>query len=183
MKYINNIFFVEKVSSNKLAKKFDTPIYCYSFEKLKKNINNFKSNFNKLNPLICFSIKSNFNLNIRVYGKKLPDEVYINYNNKDHRMIHEGDNYFSHNFKSVEDDITFNLFSEKVRSLIALSTFLPIIDLNIGLSFLTLDLTFLLIDLTIFSLFSFLFFFLLIAYFFSPDFEPSSALAFLSAGV
>ena len=64
MKYINNNFFVEKVSSNKLAKKFDTPIYCYSFEKLKKNINNFKSNFNKLNPLICFSIKSNSNLNI-----------------------------------------------------------------------------------------------------------------------
>ena len=71
MKYINNNFFVEKVSSNKLAKKFDTPIYCYSFEKLKKNINNFKSNFNKLNPLICFSIKSNSNLNIIKEIKKL----------------------------------------------------------------------------------------------------------------
>ena len=71
MKYINNNFFVEKVSSKKLAKKFDTPIYCYSFEKLKKNINNFKSNFNKLNPLICFSIKSNSNLNIIKEIKKL----------------------------------------------------------------------------------------------------------------
>ena len=42
MKYINNNFFVEKVSSIKLAKKFDTPLYCYSYEKLKKNINNFE---------------------------------------------------------------------------------------------------------------------------------------------
>ena len=64
MKYINNNFFVEKVSSERLAKKFDTPLYCYSYEKLKKNINNFILNFSKLSPLICFAIKSNSNLNI-----------------------------------------------------------------------------------------------------------------------
>ena len=64
MKYINNNFFVEKVSSKKLAKNFGTPLYCYSYEKLKKNVINFKLNFSKLNPLICFSIKSNANLNI-----------------------------------------------------------------------------------------------------------------------
>ena len=39
MKYINNNFFVEKVSSKKLAKNFGTPLYCYSYEKLKKNAN------------------------------------------------------------------------------------------------------------------------------------------------
>jgi len=71
MKYINNNFFVEKVSSKKLAKKFDTPLYCYSYEKLKKNINNFKLNFSKLNPLICFAIKSNSNLKIIKEVKKL----------------------------------------------------------------------------------------------------------------
>ena len=71
MKYINNNFFIEKVNSKKLAKKFATPIYCYSYEKLKKNINNFKSNFSKINPLICFSIKSNSNLNIIKEIKKL----------------------------------------------------------------------------------------------------------------
>ena len=38
MKYISNNFFVEKVSSKKLAKKFDTPLYCYSYEKLKKKL-------------------------------------------------------------------------------------------------------------------------------------------------
>ena len=64
MKYINSNFFIEKVNSEKLAKKFDTPLYCYSCNKLIKNINNFKLYFNKLNPLICFAIKSNSNLNI-----------------------------------------------------------------------------------------------------------------------
>ena len=38
------------------------------------------------------------------------------------------------------------LLSEKVKSLIAISTFFPTIDFNIGLSFLVLDLIFLLID-------------------------------------
>ena len=71
MKYINNNFFVEKVSSKRLAKLFDTPLYCYSYEILKKNINNFKLNFSKLNPLICFAIKSNSNLSIIKEIKKL----------------------------------------------------------------------------------------------------------------
>ena len=71
MKYINNNFFVEKVSSNRLAKNFGTPLYCYSYEKLKKNIINFKLNFIKLNPLICFAIKSNSNLAIIKEIKKL----------------------------------------------------------------------------------------------------------------
>ena len=64
MKYINNNFFIEKVNSKRLAKKFGTPLYCYSYEKLKKNINNFILNFSKLSPLICFAIKSNSNVNI-----------------------------------------------------------------------------------------------------------------------
>ena len=71
MKYINNNFFVEKVSSKKLANRFGTPLYCYSYAKLKKNINNFKLNFSKLNPLICFAIKSNSNLKIIKEVKKL----------------------------------------------------------------------------------------------------------------
>ena len=71
MKYINNNFFIEKINSNRLAKKFATPLYCYSYEKLKKNVINFKLNFSKLNPLICFSIKSNANLNIIKEIKRL----------------------------------------------------------------------------------------------------------------
>ena len=45
-----------------LAKKFGTPIYCYSYKKIKENILNFKKNFNSFKPLICFSVKSNSNL-------------------------------------------------------------------------------------------------------------------------
>tara|TARA_B100000579_G_scaffold397857_1_gene377722 strand:+ start:135 stop:1349 length:1215 start_codon:yes stop_codon:yes gene_type:complete len=71
MKYIKNNFFVENVNLQKLTKKFDTPLYCYSYQKLKENIINFKFHFGKLNPLICFAIKSNSNLSIIKEIKKL----------------------------------------------------------------------------------------------------------------
>ena len=71
MKYINNSFLVEKVNLQKLAKKFDTPIYCYSYKKLKQNIINFKSNFQTISPLICFALKANSNLTIIKEIKKL----------------------------------------------------------------------------------------------------------------
>ncbi len=64
MKYTKKKILIEKVSAIKLAKKYSTPLYCYSFEKLKNNINNFKNNFKSFNPLICFSVKSNSNINI-----------------------------------------------------------------------------------------------------------------------
>ena len=47
-----------------LAKKFNTPIYCYSFKSLKENILNFKKQFQRFDPLICFAVKSNTNINI-----------------------------------------------------------------------------------------------------------------------
>jgi len=45
MKYIRSNFHVEDVNLQKLAKKFDTPLYCYSYEKLKKNIKTETFNF------------------------------------------------------------------------------------------------------------------------------------------
>jgi len=47
-----------------LAKKFKTPVYCYSFKRLRQNILNFKKNFKKINPLICFAVKANTNIKI-----------------------------------------------------------------------------------------------------------------------
>ena len=64
MKYINNSFSIDNVNLEKLAKKFGTPLYCYSYSKIKKNIYNFKSNFKSFNPLICFALKANSNLKI-----------------------------------------------------------------------------------------------------------------------
>ncbi len=61
MKYISKELFIENFRVKNLAKKFITPIYCYSFDKLKQNIQNFKNNFKSINPLICFSVKSNSN--------------------------------------------------------------------------------------------------------------------------
>ena len=64
MKYINKKLTIENVSVEKIAKKFGTPTYCYSYKQLKENIQNFKKNFKVLSPLICFAIKSNTNINL-----------------------------------------------------------------------------------------------------------------------
>ena len=64
MKYQSNNFFIERVKAQNLAKRFGTPIYCYSYEKLKKNIINFRNNFKSFSPLICFSVKANSNVNL-----------------------------------------------------------------------------------------------------------------------
>ncbi|MDA7582949.1 diaminopimelate decarboxylase [Candidatus Pelagibacter sp.] len=64
MKYINKNLSIEKVKILDIAKKFGTPIYCYSQKKLKENISNFKKSFKSFSPLICFAIKSNTNINL-----------------------------------------------------------------------------------------------------------------------
>ena len=64
MKYINKSLSIEKIKVQDIAKKFGTPIYCYSYKKLKENISNFKKNFKSFSPLICFAIKSNTNVNL-----------------------------------------------------------------------------------------------------------------------
>ena len=71
MKYINKSFSIEKVKAQNLAKKFNTPIYCYSYKQLKVNINNFKKNFKYFSPLVCFAIKANTNVNLITEIKKL----------------------------------------------------------------------------------------------------------------
>ena len=64
MNYKKKLFHVENISTEKLSKKFKTPLYCYSYLRLKNNVTNFKNHFKKINPLICFSVKSNSNLKI-----------------------------------------------------------------------------------------------------------------------
>ena len=64
MKYINKKLLIEKVAIDNIAKKYNTPSYCYSFKQLKDNISNFKKNFRSFSPLICFSTKSNTNITL-----------------------------------------------------------------------------------------------------------------------
>jgi len=55
---------IDGINIDFLARKFNTPIYCYSLKKIKENILNFTNNFNKINPLICFAVKANTNVKI-----------------------------------------------------------------------------------------------------------------------
>ncbi len=70
MIYKKDELFIDGFKVDFLEKKFTTPFYCYSFKKLKENIIKFKKNFKKINPLICFAVKSNTNINILKEIKK-----------------------------------------------------------------------------------------------------------------
>ena len=70
MKYINNKLTIDGISLNSLVKRYGTPLYCYSHNELRTNIVNFKNNFKGVNPLICFSVKSNSNKKILSEIKK-----------------------------------------------------------------------------------------------------------------
>ena len=70
MKYIDKKLTIENTKIQNIAYKFGTPVYCYSFSQLKQNIINFKRSFQSFSPIICFSIKSNSNVNLlREIGK------------------------------------------------------------------------------------------------------------------
>ncbi len=62
---------IDNLSSLALTKKYKTPFYCYSLSQLKSNFYNFKNVFHKINPHICFSVKSNSNLTLLKELKKM----------------------------------------------------------------------------------------------------------------
>ena len=64
MNFKKNKLYIENIEAIKIVKKFGTPSYCYSLNRLKNNILNFKNNFKSIKPLICFAVKSNSNLQI-----------------------------------------------------------------------------------------------------------------------
>ena len=74
MNYIRlrkNNLCVENLSALNLAKKYKTPFYCYSLNQLRNNYQILKNTFRNVNPLICFSIKSNSNLALLKELKKI----------------------------------------------------------------------------------------------------------------
>ena len=66
-----NDLCVENISAIKLAKIYKTPFYCYSLRQLQDNYQAFKDAFKNINPLICFSVKSNSNLKLLNELKKM----------------------------------------------------------------------------------------------------------------
>ena len=65
-----NNLCIEKLSALKLAKKYETPFYCYSLSQLKNNFYSFSKAFRATKPLVCFSIKSNANITLLKELKK-----------------------------------------------------------------------------------------------------------------
>ena len=70
MIYKNNKLTINHFNISNITKKYKTPIYCYSLDKIKENINNLKSSFKKANPLICYAVKANSSLGILKEIKK-----------------------------------------------------------------------------------------------------------------
>ena len=64
IKYRSNNLFVDNISVKKLTSKYKSPFYLYSYRNIIENYNLFYKNFNKVNPLICFSVKANSNIQI-----------------------------------------------------------------------------------------------------------------------
>jgi len=74
MNYIRlrkNSLCVENITALELAKIYKTPFYCYSLGQLQDNYQALKDSFKNINPLICFSIKSNSNIKLLNELKKM----------------------------------------------------------------------------------------------------------------
>ena len=70
MRYRSKDFLIDGFKTKMLAKKYATPLYCYSLNNIKGNVEKFKEDFKTINPLICFAVKANPNITIlREIGK------------------------------------------------------------------------------------------------------------------
>ena len=64
LNYKGQNLFLDNISIKNIAKKNITPFYLYSYKKIRSNFENFSNYFKKINPLICFSVKSNSNVSL-----------------------------------------------------------------------------------------------------------------------
>lgn len=64
LQYKNGSLYIEDISLKSLISDNSTPFYCYSISEIEKNYRNFKKNTSKLDPLICYALKANFNSQI-----------------------------------------------------------------------------------------------------------------------
>ncbi len=62
--YQDGVLRCEETDLREIAEKFGTPLYVYSRRTLLDHFNRFRDAFSKLNPTVCFSIKSCSNLAI-----------------------------------------------------------------------------------------------------------------------
>ena len=69
--YKKNNLFVENVPIRKIAMRHESPFYLYSNHAIINNYKSFLNNFKKVNPLICFSVKANSNVQILKLLKRI----------------------------------------------------------------------------------------------------------------
>ncbi len=69
--YKKNNLFVENVPIRKIAMRYESPFYLYSNHAIISNYKSFLNNFKKVNPLICFSVKANSNVQILKLLKRI----------------------------------------------------------------------------------------------------------------
>ena len=62
--YKGQNLFVDNISVKGIAKNNATPFYVYSYKKIRSNFETFSNCFKRVNPLICFAVKSNSNVPI-----------------------------------------------------------------------------------------------------------------------
>ncbi len=62
--YINGALHCEDVPISDIIKEYQTPFYLYSYNTLIDHYRKIKEAFREVSPLICFSMKSNSNLNL-----------------------------------------------------------------------------------------------------------------------
>ena len=64
LNYKGQSLFVDNTSVKSVAKNNTTPFYIYSYKKIRDNFETFSGYFKEVNPLICFSVKSNSNISL-----------------------------------------------------------------------------------------------------------------------
>ena len=74
--YKKGEFYVENVPVRKLAIKYGTPAYIYSYSKILSQLQILKESFAPVAPLICYSVKANSNLSILKNEKNLQLKNY-----------------------------------------------------------------------------------------------------------
>jgi diaminopimelate decarboxylase len=62
--YKNGVLHCEDIPITDVVKEFPTPFYLYSYSTLIDHFRKIKEAFKEMDPIICFSMKSNSNLNI-----------------------------------------------------------------------------------------------------------------------
>lgn len=64
LKVKNNKLFLNGLDLKKIAKKKQTPFYIYSADQIIENVKLVQSSLIKSNPLICYAVKANSNIEI-----------------------------------------------------------------------------------------------------------------------